>query len=154
MRLRKFRSQFRIVGFALRGPQARINLCARLIDASRRLIGWTQRRIKVVTLRITPKRIHAVELVFSLGPSSQTLRSLHLDPPILTALSNDLGSAVPQTACVVLLCNESAIVFSPPLALGPNVCESLSPIHVPQNAVARLKSQFRQGLQHLHSVRF
>jgi hypothetical protein len=62
-------------------------------------------------------------------------------------------AAQSRRACVVLLCNESGIVFSPPLAFGPDVCESLSPIHIPQNDVARLKSQFRQGLQHLHSVR-
>src|SRR5215475_8016254 len=105
MFLRKFRSQFRVVRFALRGAEVRFRLCARLINAGRFLFGGTQRRVKVVALRVTSERIHTVELAFGLGPSNQPFRSLYPDPPILTPLSDDLGSAVPQAACGVFLCN-------------------------------------------------
>src|SRR5207248_2474483 len=100
MFLREFRSQFHIVGFALRGAQVCLNLCARIINAGGRLIGGTQRRVKVVTLRVTPERIHTIELIFGLGPSNPSLRSLYPNPPIFTSLSKDLGSTAPQTACV------------------------------------------------------
>src|SRR6266850_3683475 len=112
MLLCKFRSQPCVVGFALRCAQVCFNLRARIINVGRRLIGGTQRRVKAVTLRVTPERIHTVELVFSLSPSNQPLLSLYPDPPILTPLSNDFGSTVPQTACVVHLCNSIPLVFS------------------------------------------
>src|SRR5467141_2118780 len=146
MLLREFCSHFRVVRFALGGAHVRFNQCVHLVNARGCLNGGTRRRVWVITPCVTSERIHAVELIFSLGPSNQALGSFHPDPPILAPVTNDLGGAVPQTTCVVLLCNESAIVFSPPLAFGPNVRESFSSIHVPQDDVARLKSQFRYRL--------